>query len=220
MLTLLLGKEYTNITTDSKKDDCTELANITMPTNPCETGNLKKNLIVKINAKVMITTNISVTDGLTNGAKGTVTNVVIDERRGKMITILVSFDSKHIGQEAMHKSVYKSTNQNVVPIYQTQATFPIHKKASCQATRCQFPLTLAWAVTIHKCQGLTLPEIIIDMTPAKGRFKPGEAYVAFSRVRTIDKLHIINYTQNQIYVSEHVEKEMERLRKNILPQMP
>ena len=67
---------------------------------------------------------------------------------------------------------------------------------------------------------MTLPEIVIDMTPAKGRFKPGEAYVAFSRVRTIDKLHIINYTQNQIHVSEHVEKEMERLRKNILPQMP
>ena len=58
------------------------------------------------------------------------------------------------------------------------------------------------------------------MTPAKGRFKPGEAYVAFSRVRTLEKLHIINYTQNQIHVSEHVEKEMERLRKNILPQMP
>ena len=53
------------------------------------------------------------------------------------------------------------------------------------------------------------------MTPAKGRFKPGEAYVAFSRVRTLEKLHIINYTQNQIHVSEHVEKEMERLRKNI-----
>ena len=45
-------------------------------------------------------------------------------------------------------------------------------------------------------------------------------YVAFSRVRTIEKLHIINYTQNQIHVLEHVEEEMGRLRKNILPQMP
>ena len=215
---MLPGKEFTNIATDSKKDDCTELANITMPTNL--NLNLKKILTVKINARVMITTNINVSDGLTNGVMGTVTNVVIDERAGKMITILVSFDSKHVGQEAMHTSVYKSTNQNAVPIYQTQATFPIHKKASCQATRSQFPLKLAWAVTIHKCQGLTLPEIVIDMTPAKGRFKPGEVYVAFSRVRTIDKLHIINYTQNQIHVSEHVEKDMERLRKNILPQMP
>ena len=76
----------------------------------------------------MITTNIDVTDGLTNGVMGTVTNVVIDERTGKMITTLVSFDSKHVGQEALHTCVYKSTNQNAIPIYQTQATFPIHKK--------------------------------------------------------------------------------------------
>ena len=142
----------------------------------------------------MITTNIDVTDGFTNGAMGTVTNVVIDERTGQMSTILVSFDSKNIGQEAMHTCVHKSTNQNAVPIYETQAIFSIHKKAKYQATRSQFPLTLAWAVTIHKCQGLTLPEIVIDMTRAKGRFKPGEAYVAFCRVRTIEKLHIINYT--------------------------
>ena len=58
------------------------------------------------------------------------------------------------------------------------------------------------------------------MTCAKGKFKHGEAYVAFSRVKTLDKLHIINYTQSQIHVSEHVEKELKRLRKNILPQMP
>ena len=58
------------------------------------------------------------------------------------------------------------------------------------------------------------------MTCGKGKIKPGEAYAAFSRVKTLDKLHIINYTQSQIHVSEHVEKEMKRLRKNILPQMP
>ena len=63
-----------------------------MPTNPHETGNLKKVLTVKINTRVMITTDINVTDGLTKGAMGTVTNVVIDERTGKMSTILVSFE--------------------------------------------------------------------------------------------------------------------------------
>ena len=168
----------------------------------------------------MITTNIDVTEGLTNGVMGTVRNVVIDETTGKMSIILVAFDSEHVAQEAMYTSVYHSINQNDVPIHRTQATFPIQKKASFQATRSQFPLTLAWAVTIHKCQGLTLPEIFIDMTPAKGKFKPREAYIAFNRVRTLEKLHIINYTWSQIHVSEHVEKEMKRLRKNILPQMP
>ena len=79
------------------------------------------------------------------------------------------------------------------PYIKHKQYFPYTKTTSYQATRTQFPLTLAWAVTIHKCQGLTLPEIVIDMTPAKGKFKPGQAYVAFSGVRTIEKLHIINY---------------------------
>ena len=113
---MLPGKEFTNIATDSKKDDCTELGNVTMPTNPHDTGNLKKVLTVKINARV-ITTNIDVTDKLTNGTMGTVTNVVIDETTGKMSIILVAFYSKHIGQEAMHTSVYHSINQNAVPIH-------------------------------------------------------------------------------------------------------
>ena len=191
-----------------------------MPTNPCETGNLQKVLTVKINARVMITTNFDVTDGLTNGAVGTVTNVVIDQTTGKKSVILVAVDSEHVVQETRYTSFYNSKNQNAVPIHQTQATFPVDKKRSFQATRTQFPLTLAWAVTIHKCQGLKLSEIVIDMTCAKGKFKPGEAYVAFSRVKTLDKLHIINYTRSQIHVSEHVEKEVKRLRKNILPQMP
>ena len=126
-----------------------------MPTNPCETSNLQNVLTVKINARVMITTNMDVTDGLTNGAMGTVTNVVIEKTTGKISIILVAFDCEHVGQEARYTSVYNSINQNSVPIHCTQATFPVDKKASFQATRTQFPLTLAWALTIHKYQGLT-----------------------------------------------------------------
>ena len=38
---------------------------------------------------------------------------------------------------------------------------------------------LAWAVTIHKCQGLTLHEIVVDMLPSKGTFSPGQAVHSF-----------------------------------------
>ena len=88
-----------------------------MPTNPCETGNLKKVVTVKINARVMITTNIDVTDGLINGAMGTGTNVVIDQTTGKISVILVAFDSEYVGQEVRYTSVYNSINQNAVPIH-------------------------------------------------------------------------------------------------------
>ena len=93
-------------------------------------------------------------------------------------------------------------------------------KQSLQTTRKQFPLTLAWAVTIHKCQGLTLPQIVVDMTPTKGTFAAGQVYVAFSRVCTCEKLHIINYTCAQIHISPNIELEMQRLRTDMLPEMP
>ena len=83
--------------------------------------------------------------------------------------------------------------------------------------RTQFPLTLAWAVTIHKCQGLTLPEIVVDMLPSKGTFSASQAYVAFSRLRQLEKLHIVNYTRSQIKVSPHAVDEMRRLCTNCLP---
>ena len=58
------------------------------------------------------------------------------------------------------------------------------------------------------------------MTPSKGHYSIGQAYVAFSRVTQLDKLHIINYTRKQICVAQHAEKEMERLCQNTLPPMP
>ena len=79
------------------------------------------------------------------------------------------------------------------------------KKESFQGSRSQFPLFLSWAVTIHKCQGLALEEIVVDM---KGRYNQGQAYVALSRVKSFEKLHIINYNRSQIKVSPLVEEEM------------
>ena len=58
------------------------------------------------------------------------------------------------------------------------------------------------------------------MTPSKGHYSVGQTYEAFSRVTQLDKLHIINYTRKQINVSQHAEKEMERLHQNTLPPVP
>jgi ATP-dependent DNA helicase PIF1 len=53
----------------------------------------------------------------------------------------------------------------------------------------QFPLRLAWAMTIHKAQGLTLDSAFLDIRAAR---EPGQAYVAVSRVRT---LHGLNFKE-------------------------
>ncbi len=54
----------------------------------------------------------------------------------------------------------------------------------------------------------------------EGRYLPGQAYVAFSRVRQLDQLWIINYDREKIKSSIDVDAEMKRLRQNPIPALP
>lgn len=54
----------------------------------------------------------------------------------------------------------------------------------------QYPLKLAWAITIHKSQGMTFGRMHFDLT--RGTFAPGQAYVAISRMRSLEGLTLSN----------------------------
>ena len=89
---------------------------------------------MKVGARVMLTTNIDVSDGLTNGTVGTVNYVITEEITKRVKVILVEFDNRDMGQEAKFKSQYKHINSIAVAICKTPTIFPIHGKTSCQAS--------------------------------------------------------------------------------------
>ena len=136
---------------------------------------LTKNLLtpatlrLKVGARVMFTVNRP-DDGFVNGQTGVVANLGWSE-------IEVETHGERISVEPFTWSYD--------PNDRTSGTFR------------QFPLRLAYALTIHKAQGLTLDSAFIDIRAAR---EPGQGYVALSRVRSLAGLHLKDWPRG-VFVS-------------------
>lgn len=137
-------------------------------------------LTIKRGARVMATSNMEVQDDqdkekkhtVVNGLCGTVADMGPD-------SVWVAFD-----------------NGETVNIPKRSAQFDPQREAS--ATMTQIPLRPAYALTIHKSQGLTLDRAHIDIRAAR---EPGQAYVALSRLRSISGLYLKDWIKG-VHVSD------------------
>jgi ATP-dependent DNA helicase PIF1 len=136
-----------------------------------------ESLVLAVGAQVMLTKNKSLEEGLVNGSRGVV--LEIDE----VGSPVVMFDS---GQQlTITPEAYEVENgDNMV-------------------SRRQIPLILAWAMTIHKCQGATLTNVITDLSEIFGN---AQAYVTLSRVRSLEGLFIVSINYSKIRCNSKVKK--------------
>ena len=123
-------------------------------------------LKLKVGAQVMLVKN---GENWVNGTLATVDKLSLDE-----VHIKIKDEIYKLEKEKWEKFEYKISNNKIIP--------------SVSATFIQYPLKLAWAATIHKCQGQTFEKVMIDMD--YGAFAHGQTYVALSRVVSLDGLFL------------------------------
>ena len=102
-----------------------------------------------------------------------------------------------------------------IVIKKETVTFQVDGKP---ASRCQFPLQNAFALTVHKTQGLTLPEVTLSID--NQMFSAGQAYVALSRCSNWSKVHIASLHPDAFIVDKSMLDEYERLEKMAVSPLP
>jgi PIF1-like helicase/Helix-turn-helix domain/HRDC domain/Helicase len=153
---------------------------------------VEASLILKEGAQVMFLKNDTIQKRYFNGKIGVVKSLETD-------SIVVACDGFDI---TVSKETWENTrytlNRNDGKLEQESL-----------GTFTQFPLRLAWAITIHKSQGLTFEKVMID---AGAAFSSGQVYVALSRCTSLDGIVLLSkISQGSIYSNEHVIKGQQAL---------
>src|SRR6266566_7226294 len=148
-----------------------------------DAGNLYNIIPFYVGAYVMFLENLWQEAGLVNGALGRVADITwlegVNPRAEAPYVVFVEFDN----YAGIFYFVGDRRRCRVVPIFRAVCEFLVGT-AAC--IRIQFPLTVAFAVTVYKCQGITASWIVADIS---GRdFQAGLTYVAVSRAISLQSV--------------------------------
>jgi ATP-dependent exoDNAse (exonuclease V) alpha subunit len=147
-------------------------------------------LELKVGAQVMLLRN-DADQRWVNGSVGTVTRIAD--------TVWVEIDGE---EHEVQPSIWEKFKYNYSPVTK-------ELKRDIVAEFQQFPLRLAWAVTIHKSQGKTYDRAIVDL--GQRSFAPGQTYVALSRITALDGLYLSRPLRpSDIIVDDDVRRFMEK----------
>lgn len=147
-------------------------------------------LQLKVGAQVMLTKNLDVQRGLVNGARG----VVVDFQPGNQGLPRVRFLCGAVEVMKRERWMFKAPG-------------------GLYLSRQQLPLKLAWAISIHKSQGMTLDCVEISLARV---FESGQAYVALSRARSLEGLRVMDFDPRVVQANQDVLIFYKRLRKERL----
>ena len=172
-------------------------------------------LNLKLGARVMLIFNIDVSDLLCNGALGTLVGIE-ENQKGIVIVLIIKFDNPAAGQETRNQNPIMSMKYpGGTVIKKKEQDYSLARKGgliSSTAKLIQYPIVLAWAVTVHKFQGQTVKypqKVVIDL---RSVFEAAQAYVMKSRVQELEQLYILEkLPEEKIYANHKALSEIERL---------
>ncbi|XP_038063031.1 ATP-dependent DNA helicase PIF1-like [Patiria miniata] len=162
--------------------------------------NLSDCLWLGVGARVMLTRNLDVSDGLVNGVFGTVSDIVMLPNEHSAKIVKVKFDNEKVGAKLKKQSSGNSTDVVCIEMVEDNVTQVF--------VRHQFPLKLAWACTSHKVQGMTTEKAVVCLDRT---FSAGQAYVSLSRVVSLNGLIIEGFDEKFIYCNEKVAEAISEM---------
>lgn len=169
---------------------------------------LPTTLALKVGAKVVLLSNLNIDGGLVNGSQGEVikfvdtTNWSKGEWKGETWFREQLIIKKFQTSTSFLCPVVQFTNGKFVTIRPTvQECLRASSKDHYLVTRTQIPLALAWALSIHKSQGMTLEHVEVS---SNGIFESGQLYVGLSRATKLEGLTVTGYSREQLSTDENV----------------